>query len=497
MRVKVFVQILSFLILIPAMGQERNTFEHYRQQRRKLFNNVKEQKRAEFDEYRRKKNAEFATYLGKSWEPLEVQEGIEPEKQPDPVGPTIAPKLQPTALPEKPVELPKAVIIPATVPPPSPTPIAIPLPDEGFESKYLHEVDLFNTPVVVNINPTLQFKMNGCDEKETMRIWNLLNTEDYDELFFSCEQQRKDLNLNGWALVNLCRVVSEELLGQGTNEAVVMQTFLLTQFGYNARLARVNGNHLVMICPADINLAKITYLILDNVKYYIWSDINTDVSFYSYKQNCPDANRSISMSNANAIQLSNKTLPTVTYKSKWDNELVVSINVKKSLMAYYAGMPQALDFSFYANQPMDNDMNNQLLTALRNYIIGKSELEAANVLLHFVQTAFEYKTDDDQFGYERSFYKEELFYYPFSDCEDRAILFSHLMKQLLGTDVFLLEYPNHACTAVKFKEEFSGDYVVINGDKYIICDPCYINANVGMCMEVYKDVTPKVYHVRL
>ncbi len=492
MKVKLLTVLISSLILLPARGQVKGTFEEFKQQKLKEFNNYRDQKRKEFDEYRRKKNAEFASYLGKTWEVFSVEKAVEPTLKPNPVKPTIAPQKDPNILPEKPVGLPEGKVIVTHIPQPA-TPLEIPLPKEPNKSPYARIVNLFGTPVELEINPSLKFKMNGCEEKETERIWNLLNKDAFDGLFFSCEQLRRDMNLNGWGLLNLCRIASEELEGIGTNEAVVLQTYLLTQFGYDARLARISGNRLVMLCPADMGLARISYLLLNGKKYYIWQNIKQDVSLHSYKQNCADATNALSMANTASIQLSDETLPPMTFSSKWDKEASVTVNTKKSLMAYYENMPQMLDFSFYASQMMDEDMSRQMLPTLRNAIIGKEELNAVNILLHFVQTAFEYKTDEEQFGYERSFFKEELFYYPFSDCEDRAILFSHLVRQLMGLDVVLLQYPNHACTAVKFKTNVAGDYVMVKGQKFIICDPTYINANVGMCMDNYKGVEPIIH----
>jgi hypothetical protein len=61
---------------------------------------------------------------------------------------------------------------------------------------------------------------------------------------------------------------------------------------------------------------------------------------------------------------------------------------------------------------------------LRNVIQGKSEQEAANMLINFVQTAFVYDYDNKIWGGYRPFFADETVYYPFSDCEDRSILFS-------------------------------------------------------------------------
>ena len=52
---------------------------------------------------------------------------------------------------------------------------------------------------------------------------------------------------------------------------------------------------------------------------------------------------------------------------------------------------------------------------LRKGIEGKSQIEAANRIINFVQTAFEYKTDQDQFGYERSLFGDETFWTVFAN----------------------------------------------------------------------------------
>lgn len=125
-------------------------------------------------------------------------------------------------------------------------------------------------------------------------------------------------------------------------------------------------------------------------------------------------------------------------------------------------------------------------------ISKKSTYEAANILLNFVQTAFEYKTDGEQFGYERPLFADETLYYPYCDCEDRSILYSILVRELLNLDVVFLEYPGHLATAVSFKEQIAGDHVVLDNKKYIICDPTYIGANIGDAMPQFKKVTAKI-----
>jgi hypothetical protein len=109
-----------------------------------------------------------------------------------------------------------------------------------------------------------------------------------------------------------------------------------------------------------------------------------------------------------------------------------------------------------------------------------------------VQTAFEYKTDPEQFGREKPLFPDETLFYPFSDCEDRAILFAYLVRHMLGLDVVALDYPGHIATAVMFSTDIAGDSIVFHGKKYIICDPTYVNADVGASMPEFKNVKPNV-----
>ena len=94
---------------------------------------------------------------------------------------------------------------------------------------------------------------------------------------------------------------------------------------------------------------------------------------------------------------------------------------------------------------------------------GKSYPEAADILLDFVQSAFVYEYDDKVWGDDRAFFAEESLFYPYCDCEDRSILFSRLVRNLLGLDVILVYYPSHFATAVKFEEPVKGDYILKEG----------------------------------
>ena len=387
--------------------------------------------------------------------------------------------------------IPHGDIIPIIVPEKE-KPLDIPLPTVPVRPS-ASNINIFSTPVYVSMDSKLCFKLNGVSEKEIGQLWQRLSSEDYTPMFEDCARLCKELNLNGWATWNLCKAVGERLLGEKTNEAVLLQTYLMAELGYDAQMVRIGNDRLAMVCPADVELCRISYLQKCNKKYYIWADIPSGSYIYTYHKNFASATRSMDFSNSTDILLNKSISGKSTFKSKLDCQPSVTINVKQSLKDCYKDMPLINDWSFYACQAMDKDLKQELEPPLKRAIKGKSERDAANILLHFVQTAFKYETDEDQYGHEKTDFKEEPFYYRACDCEDRSILYSELVRSLLGLDVVLLHYPNHLCTAVKFTTKVVGDYIMVNGTRYIICDPTYIGASVGSCMPKYQKAKANIY----
>ncbi|MEG1580749.1 MAG: hypothetical protein RR386_05770 [Bacteroidaceae bacterium] len=331
-------------------------------------------------------------------------------------------------------------------------------------------------------------KLSGTSENAITDAYESLSESNYQPLLKDILSVKSEMRLNDWGMYQLVKSVADTYCATA-NESIVMQQFLLNEMGYKARIARkTNDNKLVLYVAPDCQLFGSIYIVLNGQKYYDLNSTNP-YQFFMCQLDSPKAKNTIDMHLKSAPVFSGEHA-TVTRQAK-GSATKATVSVSKKLMDFYKSYPQC-DYGVYANAGVASEVEEKLLSSLSAYVSGKSEVEAANLLINFVQTGFEYERDELQFGYEKPFFVEELFYYPYSDCEDRSILFAYLVRKLMKRDVVFLDYPEHIATAVCFNENVGGDYIMVEGKKYTVCDPTYVGATIGMTMPQFKQVAAKV-----
>ena len=250
--------------------------------------------------------------------------------------------------------------------------------------------------------------------------------------------------------------------------------------------------------PFDVPVYDRPYIELDGVQHFLITESGRDESGLQVMDKAFPSENIASLRAAQQPRLAYVASGKRTLQSSRYPTLVLQAETNRNLIAYYNDYPKLVGaWDVYANASLSKEAKEQLYPKLRKLLSGKNELEKAELLLNWVQTAFEYKTDDEQFGGERSLFADETLYYPYCDCEDRSILFSVLVRDLLGLDVVLLHFPGHLATAVKFNSAVEGDYLDLNHGRFIVCDPTYINARVGMAMPNCLQQEVKVYTLTL
>ncbi|MBI5471619.1 MAG: hypothetical protein HY961_04670, partial [Ignavibacteriae bacterium] len=220
-----------------------------------------------------------------------------------------------------------------------------------------------------------------------------------------------------------------------------------------------------------------------------WKLANEQI--YTYEASYPDATRLIDFSLQSPPSMPRSAAARLLKFAYAGQEYEIPVRFSANAIRFFEDYPQTNFEVYFASAP-STEASSSLLSALQPHVKGKTEQQAVNFLLRFVQTAFVYKTDPEQFGREKPLFPDETLFYDFSDCEDRAILFAYLVRSLCGLEVIGLDYPAHIATAVRFTGDVQGDAVMYRGRKYLICDPTYTNADAGVCMPNLKSTDPRV-----
>jgi hypothetical protein len=465
---------------------------------------------SEYEQWLKKTNTEFQNYLdendkafigflNKKWEEVEVEKPVNRDPAPKPLDIPIA---KPVVVIEEPdteiieKEIIKSSIINPVVIVKPPVVIVPPIEVKKDFNLRTAQFDFFGESISIEYHKN--FKQNfrsKISNKSIASYWEKLATQPHKEIIAQLSVTSKKLQLNDWGTALLFDQFARELQGSNQRNQSSRQLtswFLLVKAGFNARIAY--NDQVFLLMPSKQQLFSTTYFTLDNQRYYSVS-LNEKTmkpgKVFTYSGKHLDGQRNLDFSEPNKF-IANKHQTKRDLSFSYNGEKFdINVSYPKDMINYFKTFPQ-LDLKNYFSAGMPQETAFSLLTQLKPIIEGHTETEAVNRLLRFVQTAFEYKTDDDQFRQENYLFPLETLHYPYSDCEDRAALFAWLTESLLNLDVVILDFPGHIATAVEFSKPAQGDSWKFNGKRYTVADPTYVNANAGMTMPQYKGKTPKL-----
>jgi hypothetical protein len=333
----------------------------------------------------------------------------------------------------------------------------------------------------------LKHQLVKTNKRVIAKYWDIMSQTKYKKLISQIDKKSQELNLNDWAKYQLIYKLGNKIYSD-KNIANLFTWFILVKMKYDTKVG-YNQDKIYLLSTMKHKLFQISFFNLKGKKYYILTPNGKTKkigSIYTYAGDYPKAKENLSFEMRKEIKFYNN-IKQKDLNFKYEGRSY-TINTKYSndLIDFYKTFPQS-DYNIYFDTKNSTPLSSTILVKLAPLLQGKSEIEAVNFLLRFVQTSFEYKTDQKQFDYEKVMFPEETVFYPYSDCEDRSIMFSYLVKNILGLDVVGVKYSDHLATAVAFSSNVSGANFKYKNKIYTISDPTYINANAGMAMPKYKD----------
>ena len=392
---------------------------------------------------------------------------------------------------------------------------AVELPTKDFDKSKKLAIDngsnillnFYGRQIPVHVDPKLKIRSANVEEKAVADYFSKIAKcrEETAELWSQLDLVVKGFGLNEWGYFCLLRTLSERMF-ENVNDRVLFCFYMLRNEGnFKTRIARgKESGNLTLLIALDNSKQVYSYTFFrfvddengKKVKYYcVYGGGKAKEPVYSYdfcqqdaqkKQMNLDFKKILNMGNCDVVR---------TVKLTKNKE--ISLPYNNAHMAYLDDVPMTV-FPIYFVSPVSIEAQQVLHKTFTEMKSEYTPTQFIAMLLHFVQTGFDYKTDEEQFGYEKYFYPEEVLGYPYCDCEDRSALFAWLVQKYTNAQVIGLQYEGHVATAVYFGDDVNvnGDGFVYGGKKYYVCDPTYINAGIGMAMPQYKGVTPKVIKLK-
>jgi len=472
--------VVAMLAWLPFFlsAQVDSAFEESRRALMKEFEEFKQQNQQEFDQYVEEIDKEFSDYLKQAWEEFRLFAGEIPDTTPKP---KIIPKFDPIQGMGKPrevlVETP--TVTPGLIIPQFPNIPMVKKTEPGETGEKEIEIEFYGVPLTIRFDEEMELSFpESFTNQEIGEYWENVSNMNYTLLLNQLQSVRDGMNLNDWGYYLLVSQAASKI-SESTNSSRLLSWFLMTKSGYKFRVA-YNGGQIYLLFPAANTIYGIKYFIFDKVRYYA-PDFPGE-KILTYETDFPDATRIMDLNVYKALNIGNETAERAFHLPYNNRTYDFNISYNLNAVEFFKDFPLC-ELKVYFDAAVTPSTKESILNTLRPLLEQRSETDAVNFLLNFVQNGFPYKTDQDQFnGMEKFFFPEENFYYPYSDCDDRAIFFSYLVRELLGLKVIAVAYPGHIATAVHFNSDVPGDYVIWHDEKYTIADPTFINAPAGLTM---------------
>lgn len=143
--------------------------------------------------------------------------------------------------------------------------------------------------------------------------------------------------------------------------------------------------------------------------------------------------------------------------------------INQSLVDYYHDLPTISINTVYLNYGLSADAQQSITKEIKRAVAEMPKAKALDFILKFTQTAIDYRKDK----VEKFAFPEEALVADYADCEDKAVLFATLVKEVLGMRSVALYYKDaeHINVAVEsWNQNIEGNFT-FNNNGYVVCEP--------------------------
>lgn len=353
-------------------------------------------------------------------------------------------------------------------------------------------IQFYSESLSVSYSPTILSEFYVAnDELSIINYYHHLETLDFQTLLDDLDQLKERLKLNDWLYFELLQhAVNTIYKKESSFKQALVTWFLLSKEGFDSRVAYQKEHAYVYVYTTDdlyevpmIRAADRTFVNLTAI--YNQKRFRQALQLVGFPKKINNKSFSFSLDQFPQLKPHKKNKQIKFYHDKTTYSMKVKID--QTVIAFMQRYP-VFNEKKYMDIPLSSTLASSLLPKLNHMLKGKNTKEALQLLVAFTRSSFQYKEDESQFGIAKPMIAEEVFYYPYSDCEDRSALFYVLVKELLDLPMVIIAFEDHLTIGVAIPQ-FQGDSIRFNGNDYYICDPTgpINNAIVGVFPQEYID----------
>lgn len=335
-------------------------------------------------------------------------------------------------------------------------------------------VPFYSEELAIRYDPgMLLSEQPKVEERSLTGYFRALEGAPYRVLLDELGAQRRRLDLNDWLYYQLLEKTLGVIMAAHTPlERDLTAWFLLTKEGFDTRLTYRDTEVFIYVYTenelfevpmiedagrAFVNLSEIYERTREHRALYLlnFTPNPGGQAFNFYLRQMPSL----------APETTEKEY-TFRYR---DTAYQLRLTLDRTIVELMKSYPFVAEAQ-YIETPLSPTLASTLLPALRRAVAGKDEWAAVELLVSFTRSSFEYREDKQHFGRSRPMIADEVFHYPYSDCEDRSALFYALVRELLDLPMIIVAFSDHLTIAVALPPG-EGAPIRFQGRDYYICDP--------------------------
>ena len=313
-----------------------------------------------------------------------------------------------------------------------------------------------------------------ADEISLLDYYEAMEKTPYQIILTSLKKEQERLQLNDWLYFSLLHRTIEEIYPRDIPlKRTLSCWFLLTTSGFDTRLTYLEYDAFLYVWSKDTVFE--TPMIQDRGKQFV--NLSSIIQGERNLGNQLNLLRFRTKKKVKPFEFRLRQLPLLKPQTKtkeltftWQAKTIRwQIQIDRTVYELMKQYP-LIDERYYLEVPLSPTIAASLLPQIRAISKEYSTVQALEFLVALTRSGFYYQEDHDHFGKGKPMIADELFHYPYSDCEDRSALFFRLVKDLLDLPMLIVAYPDHLTIAVA-SPEISGVPIPFETENYFICDP--------------------------